>query len=128
MLRNQKLHTAALQKNALLDSVDCRFFRKVLVTNSFRTARSFLNGEDPDIEEHQAIALLRLKHFARENDYRTCTGTMLDEFYIGAKKAAKEITKFNDVLDNEEWPFAFQAMRENILHTSCFDEEISLNS
>ncbi len=58
-------------KNAQVDTIACRVFRKVIVANTFRTARSFLNTDDPNIEENQAAALLRLKHFARENDYRT---------------------------------------------------------
>ncbi len=52
----------------------------------------------PTLKNNKLLLFSDSNIFARENDYRTCTGTMLDEFYIGAKKAAKEITKFNDVL------------------------------
>ncbi len=127
MQRSPRLRTAAHQKNAKLDTIDCRVFRKVLLTSTLRTARAFFSTEDPDIEENQALALLRLKSYARENDYRTCTGVQLDEFYVRARRAAGEIAKFNDFLENEPWPLALKTLHENILHTSMFDDEILLN-
>ncbi len=47
--------------------------------------------------------------------------------YIGAKKAGREIEKFEAVLDGDTWPLQMQTTRVNILHTTQFDSEISLN-
>lgn len=88
-------------KNAKLDTIDCCVFRNVVLTSTLRTSRAFFNPKDLNIEKNHASALLRLKTFARANDYRTCTGAKLDELYIGARKAAREISNFNDVLGNE---------------------------
>ncbi len=114
-------------KSTPKDTIDCRVFRKVVIASTFRSSRAFFNNSDPDLESNQICALQRIKDYSRANDFKTCPGSKLDEMYIGAKKASREIAKFEAVLDGDPWPLQMQVTRANILHTTQFDSEISLN-
>lgn len=114
-------------RSSVMSSYDCRLFKKFLSTSTLRGAKHFMNAVKDGEEEAQINTIFRARHWSEMNNYRPLKPTMLNNLFNLSKLALDEETKFLSKINANEWPENMETSKENLLHTTSYDEDISSN-
>lgn len=131
-LKSQSLSDQLTLEEVMMEE-DCRVYREFISMNALRTASSFLDCSDEQKQNHQINALHRVKYLYFQNGFKKVTvqgryKNVLDEQLSLSILASKEVHKFNEFLDSNEWPRQLKTTKDNLLRTTKFDDEIKKNT
>lgn len=104
--------------------IDHRIYHKIINTTTIRGATAFRKAPS---DEDRVNALHRAQYFATTNGFKGISAEKLDRFTVAAISARKEAEKFSVLIGGDRWPSQLNVMKNNLLRTTKFDDEVQRN-
>ena len=128
IFNNPSFQTSGLScEQDVLQSMDCRLFRKMVCFGALRSSRKFMSAVQDGNEMAQINTFFRMKHWCEGHNFRSIqTETVTEQFHL-ALDALKEEEKFLTFICEEDWPEGMETIRVNLHNTTLCDSELITN-
>lgn len=119
---------SARTESQLMQQEDCRVFRSFLNINTLKGSSAFMNAKGDESEQIQISALHRAKDLYLHSSMKTIKAENLTSQFKLSNLAHLEQTKFLKFIEGKSWPNEMNDLRDNLLNTTMFDDQLEENS
>ncbi len=123
-----KSKCGARTEDQLMESEDCRFFRRFININTLKGSSVFMNAKGEGAENIQINSLHRLKDLYLQNSGKAIKAEDLTSQFKLSTLAHLEDAKFLRFIESDNWPREMHDLRKNLLQTTLFDKDLEENS